>query len=600
MAEDVEIDIIANDRGTPAWKAQADAVHAYLDELAKLDATQRANERSANDYDRAAKKAIEEGLTPLERYQRRVGELKGLLDKNKLSQDQYNRSVRIAKDEFDKVTTSTGGWATKLMSLTPAGLGLLAIRAVIRQIYDEFNNLKEVQKAAADKQITLAGAQREAIANLSEDMSVDQMNSRVKEISTRTGASQSSVMKATSAALSFKGASTADEAMDAVSVAAEQNPDNEQAQAETTKAILLLGQKNKGKSAKDLAGFLIAAKRASPTVTDQAFAQNIAPQIANAGSTGTSARQAAAVLATIGSSIGDDEGRITATTFVDLQKQLAEALPKQKGGTIGRLNALQDPKNAKIKSKLLGVFGDKGKSAEKAELHGEAKSFFTMVDLIKGGNSTTGLLRENLQKMPEIEEGGEIFDKTQSRVNAQPIQQNAALRRTMKQAEEAMQLNNVVGARGAITREGLQEILKASGASKLSQDMVGTHFEVATNSGQKDPMEFMTKRMRTSADNLEMPQIENPGDEAGMSRHEPTEEDRHLANELRTLAAALEKVVEIQKAAMEEQKREHEERKKNSTGGPQQVEVVNQQPTKFAPKADPTPAGRRPAAALGG
>ena len=51
MAEQVEIDLVASDKGTPAWKRQADAVHAYLRELAALDQAQQKNARSAKAFD---------------------------------------------------------------------------------------------------------------------------------------------------------------------------------------------------------------------------------------------------------------------------------------------------------------------------------------------------------------------------------------------------------------------------------------------------------------------------------------------------------------------------------------------------------------------
>lgn len=217
MGEQVEVDLVANDRASPAWKQQADMVHQYLGELAKLNASQQQNEKSAREYDKAAKQifdstrtpleryyagfqklnnlyadgkvdvdtyarglaqlqsqrddedgtaagrmaaqklahdqlqkelteskraedefarsarqAIEQGLTPLERYNRRVSELKGLLQQNKISQDQFTRSVTIAKDEMAKagstgvsamsglgnqITSLVGGYASLTMGV---------------------------------------------------------------------------------------------------------------------------------------------------------------------------------------------------------------------------------------------------------------------------------------------------------------------------------------------------------------------------------------------------------------------------------------------------------------------------------------------------
>lgn len=585
MSEQVQIDILAQDRASPAWKAQANAVHAYLQELAKLDSSQKANERSAAAYDRAAKHAIEQGLTPLERYNRRQAELKELLDKNKLSQEQYNRAVAKARDEMSSAETATSGWAGKLATLTPAALGIAAITLAIKQARAEFENLKAVQKDAATSQITFASAQRSAINNLANDMTPAELNASVESISRKTGATQLSVMRGASAALSSKGAATSKEAMEALAVSFEANPDadKEKDAIESAKANLLIRSKNKGVTARQAAGFLIAAKQQSPTDTDEAFASTIAPAIANAGAVGTSARDAAALLATMGSSVGDTEGRVTATSFIDLQKQLAEALPKVQGGTIGRLEALQTPQYAKVKKKLLGVFGGKGKEKQKADLHGEAKLFFTMVDLIKGDGATSELLKQNLAEMPEMADAAPIFDATQAKVNSQPVQMNAALERGLKQSSEEFKLRNIVGARGSITREGLQDILKQSGSNAFAQSLVGNEFEFATKSGTQDPAAFLRKRLTAKADNLEKESY-IPGDESMSSASIPAPAaDREAAAQLRQVVIMLEKLAQMQAAAAQK--------------GVQKVEVIG---GKFTPTVDPTPAQPRPAAGLGG
>lgn len=150
MGEAVEVDVIANDKASPAWKQQADMVHAYLRELASLDRVQKENEKSAKAYDAAARKAIEEGRTPLERYNARVGELKGLLNANKLSQDQFNRSVAVAKTEMDAAGKSgvsvMSGLGGQLTSLVGGYASLTAGVQLFRQANEEA--MKEAQDAA--------------------------------------------------------------------------------------------------------------------------------------------------------------------------------------------------------------------------------------------------------------------------------------------------------------------------------------------------------------------------------------------------------------------------------------------------------------------
>lgn len=127
MGEQVEIDLVANDRASPAWKQQADMVHKYMSELAKLDSTQKANERSARDYDKAARQAIESGRTPLERYNAKVAELKGLLDKNKLSQDEYTKAIKRTAQELGDANAgmTNFGQSSSFADQAKAAAGLL-------------------------------------------------------------------------------------------------------------------------------------------------------------------------------------------------------------------------------------------------------------------------------------------------------------------------------------------------------------------------------------------------------------------------------------------------------------------------------------------
>lgn len=53
MTEQVNVDVVANDKGSPAWKRQMDAVAAYNRELARIEIEQRRNAAAAAAFDKA-------------------------------------------------------------------------------------------------------------------------------------------------------------------------------------------------------------------------------------------------------------------------------------------------------------------------------------------------------------------------------------------------------------------------------------------------------------------------------------------------------------------------------------------------------------------
>lgn len=176
MTEAVEVDIIANDKGSAAWKAQADMVRAYLAESAKIDSTYRQNEKAARAYDAAARKAIEEGRTPLERYNARTKELKGLLDANKLSQDQFNRSVIVAKNEMDKAgqagASSMAGLGTNVLSVVAGYASLTQGVQFFRQANEEA--MKSAEDAATKIEDRMSRFQVQAGLNALEGAAAQQ------------------------------------------------------------------------------------------------------------------------------------------------------------------------------------------------------------------------------------------------------------------------------------------------------------------------------------------------------------------------------------------------------------------------------------------
>ena len=187
-----------------------------------------------------------------------------------------------------KMTDSSFGQATSTLKTfvgVIAGVGsvVAGVAAVAAQVRREIENIRNRQRKAADTQLQVAAAQREALFNFEPDKTLTQkqLSPAIARISEQTGARQTGLFQAFSTAASFKGAKlTNRDALEAVEVAAEISPGDQAAIVAQSQAILAQ-QKRTGGKARQIAGQQLAVKRLSPVASGEAFATNIAPGIAD-------------------------------------------------------------------------------------------------------------------------------------------------------------------------------------------------------------------------------------------------------------------------------------------------------------------------------
>lgn len=388
-------------------------------------------------------------------------------------------------------TASTAGFERSAQTLTKfaTGIGMITtatglVMSMANQLRREYDNLISRQKNAANAQLSIAEAQAEAFKGLGDNsISKEQLAKRVQEISLKTPADQSGLYSAIGQSLGAKPAGVSDaDVVEAAGVAARLNPYNSQAMG--TNLLSLMFQKSKTPKASfaDIAGFQMQVKRLSPTMSEEAFAQNIVPGIGESMAFGSSAPEAAALLSYMGNEMGDVEGRQTRTAVLSFQKQLMEALPNEKGGLLNRLKALQKPENARLRKHFLGpLAGARAKGSTPIAafgIEGEAKAFVPMLNLIEG--KTIGNLEQMLAQVPEIAGSGTTFEQTMSDIERQPIQMTAKAQRTFATATQAQQLNNQAGAKTAVFRQGLDELNAAMGKSWTERTAAATMFDVQT------------------------------------------------------------------------------------------------------------------------
>jgi len=353
----------------------------------------------------------------------------------------------------------------------------------VEEIKREYEHLRGQQSRAGQAQVAAAPAQREMFENLGNDKTLtpQQANAAVARISEKASMAPADVFKVMSTALSFKARDeTAASVVPLVEMAAQMSPEDSGAASANVKALQAIRKAAPNAGAKDIQGFLIGAKLASPVVNNENFGAYTAPGIAQLMSLGNSPQEAAAFQGALGQGIGDEEGRVTANASITFAKQMKEMLPKVQGGLFQQLAFLQTPEGRKAKAKLLGPLLKGHENAKKIGLEGEAKAFATLVGFIKGEGRYSEMLQGTLSDTPGLEGAGSFVDQRQAALDADPLQKNFRLQRLMKSAAERTQLGRLESGKQGITIGALQEHLDNAGVSERERDMLLESYKVRT------------------------------------------------------------------------------------------------------------------------
>lgn len=473
--------------------------------------------------------------------------------------EQYLANLKRINEESKKNEGSLGAMVSKgtaelgkfAAAATGIGSVIAGIMAIANQLKREYDNLVAKQRGAASGQLGIAEAQREASkALLSGDktLSLDGLQERVSSISKSTGADQAAIYNAVASALGAKPAGVTDkEVLDAAEIAAKLSPTNSAA-LETNLSAFMFQKATTGGSFEDIAGYQMRLKALSPTKSEEAFARNIAPAIGRGMALGTSADEQSALLAYFGQKMGDTEGMVTANAVTTFEKQIFEATEgKVEGGTIDRLKWLQSAAGSKQRDKFLGPLGKaakKGKDGEAFGIVGEAKAFTTMLGLIKGDDIAA--LEGVKQQVGTTAGSGAFFQETMAQVDNLDLQKNARGDRLINARVQDMQARDIDAARGSISREGLQKLLKTAGASDMAQKVALAQFELSSMGGTTAPADALISKLESEANSRLSPtQVVGPAGPGGIPQvvsRTASAEDVRVGNNFKELAAELRNV----------------------------------------------------------
>lgn len=480
-------------------------------------------------------------VTPQEAYAKAIKNADDLLKKNLITKKEYNAELvnqeqLLKKAEAGERTffsTALGSTGQVLATVTGVGSVIAGIAAVASQLRVEYQNLVGVQKTAADKQIDVAGAQSQAIDNLGNDptMSVDQMNAEAQRIAKIRGVPLKNVYLGFANAFSAKGSLTSAQAVEAVDTTAAIDPHDLEALDLTAGALLDL-MKKRGGTAKSHAGMILGGKQAARIVKTSAYAKNAIPAIFQSQEFGNTEEFSAALFATFTQGMGDQSGESSMTNMISFEQQLAAALKNRKDLT-------------STKSRLEFIKSDAGKSLRKTlqsegpdGLKVEKKAWTTAMGLLSPDVNFQNELFEAAKKnVPRLEQGESIVDQNLKLKRAQPLQNISELKRNYTSRAEIKSINNISGAQGSVNREGLDEVLKASGYSDISRKLISAEFEARSSLGTKGSGEAAAQRLEAEAYKKSRTEFYDPmGTKVQLT---PTAEALEQAKEFRELATVI-------------------------------------------------------------
>lgn len=535
-------------------------------------------------------KAGEKAAVSLEKYRRKVDDLQGELVEAKAAHqkltneakdwekaarvgERYRQKVEQLRDKLRQtkeeqkaaVTDANAGIKAAIVGFTGVGTAIAGIHAAAQVLRAEWENLKRRQEDAASKNLSLAEVLPGTLRAAGGLLSAEQVETSVSTIAQETNVDAVTVARAIEDALAARGATNQAEAQSAIDAARAALRFAPEADAGTVSA--LAGgttdiQRRFGVDAETAIGFLARVGGQARVTSLREQVQNINPAVGAITAFGGTAAEAGGLVSTLTGLTGDFTGAQSATASIQLAKQLED---RGFGSTMEGLRALQADPELRRRFFEGGKFN--GKKFTKATF--EARAFPFIRQLATGGSAEAQNLDASIREVGSFRQGRATYSSIIDEQNSLQSVQLANLQRALSSGANQISRADTGGATAAITREGLQKILQASGSSAaLGQKTLMTQFELATGGGESAAPEYLATQFRRQARGLTA-ETEFVGRSA--VRREVSDEDRALAEVLGRVAAALDNFSEQQK----EDK-------------PRKVEVVNQ----------PNGQRARPAAAL--
>lgn len=452
--------------------------------------------------------------------------------------DASKRSGQQAKSGFEDAAKSALSFASGLGIVTTA---TGAVQLAVGQLRREFENLKQAQADAAKTQTDTAGALGNASFALGKDPTLDVagLERELGAISQESGVKIRDLATAAADVLSARGDKSAADALGALRAAAKLAPD-QPGNLPVFAASALDISKGTGQTPEQALGQLLTVGTASRVTNLKGLAENVAPALIGLTKFGDTTTDAGALVAAVSQGVVDPTGAVSRTSATSLAAQLEEFLPGA-GSTAARIATLQG--DEKLRAKFL----------EKASFE---KQFIPTARGLLSGDPNTPERLSYAAAQQSILSGPAAQAQMQAmlgQINSLPAVRNALLQQGLAASQERLQGLDIIGAEGSISRKGLQDVLKASGASDIAQRIEGLKFELESGGGTNNAVGNLLGSIQQRRDQLRFPSemrestIVGLGDTPGTLvsvRREPTPTEARQADELGNVVKLLETMIE--------------------------------------------------------
>ncbi len=433
-----------------------------------------------------------------------------------------------------------------LGAVTGIGSVVGGIAAVAAQLRREFENIVQRQKTAADRQVDFADSLSQAIRNAGGLLTGTEVEQATLRISEETSVTPNKVAQSLGAALSARGATTkeqANEAVRATQAALTFAPELDAEGAASLAGVAIDVSKRFGVSPEKAIGFVQNVGSLARVTDLPNLVQNVAPAVNNLTQFGFTPQEAGSLVTTLTQGTGDFSGNLSATAAINFSDSLRERFPGQDPvDVIDQLRADPKLRKAFLEGGRIG-----GKKFGAASL-GRGKAKPTIEALLTEGTLFARQFDEGIGKIGTFDQGLETFRSTIDEINSVGAVTNARLRRIFETGAQQLSIVDTSGGKASITRAGLEEVLRASGATDAQVRSTLAVFELDGGISERLPVEHAQELFRNRIESLRNPRPIDPfaTNELGESRVrlDPSQKDLEFAGTLERINKALDKLAD--------------------------------------------------------
>lgn len=430
----------------------------------------------------------------LRAWQRQIKALDKLDSKmNRLGRS-GGKSAQKVKGGFDSALGTLGKFAG---AITGIGGVVGGISLAARQLFVEFQRIKELQQTDASRQIEFEQSLVQAVRNAAGLFTGQEVKQIALDLEKETGVSPTKIAKAISSALSARGATNreqAQEAIDATSSALSYAPELSADEAAFVAGAGIDISKRFGFTPDQALGFMQNIGGLSRTTDLQKLAKNVVPAVNNLAQYGNTGQEAGSLVTALTQGIGDDTGEMTGTAAVRLAQQI-----KDRGigsSTAEGISILQNDPELRKRFFEGGKFD--GKKFSGASFEGKAAP--TVENLLNKDTFIAKSYIEGIAKIGGAAEAQATFDSTIAENRS--ITRTSRFQRQAQAAGEAANIQDQAGADAAIARNALAEAFDNASFSDVRKKALLGQFEAESLAGQKQPFEVAQGILRREQDRL--------------------------------------------------------------------------------------------------